>query len=65
MGSSARRTPAWRPSQIGLLPPDKDPFQASLHRAVHSVGVWPSCGPIDKDMDELANALHIVAALLE
>jgi hypothetical protein len=47
------------------LTADKDTFQASLHRAVHSIGIWPPCSPIDKDMDKLPNAFDFVAALLE
>lgn len=58
------RISSWRPSKLGWLS-DKDAFQTTLHLTVHSVGVWPPCGTIDKHMDELANALHFVAALLE
>lgn len=60
-----RRISSWRPSKLGSFSCDKDAFQTSSHRAVHSVGVWSPCSTVDKHVDELSDALHFVTALFE
>lgn len=64
MPLGGRRISSWRPSKLGSFS-DKDTFQTSSHRIVHSVDVWLPCSTIDKHMDELADALHFVTTLLE
>lgn len=65
MSFGGRRISSWRPSKLGSFSSDKDAFQTSSHRVVHSVGVWPPCSTVDKYVNELPNALHFVTALLE